>query len=296
VERFYESGTGKGSLGASEEFRSARTSMPVSRDDTIFAYLSDEFFRSLTGPAFRIEMTRRMHSLAEMDNLRIARLAAMNEQQSKGSEIQDLSIQSLITHGFLPQSFGQRSDGSKLLVENETVRDSVRGGAGSMIPVGDVNVEICTVEEETAYQEFASNYSRVWTRMDPVTIGLKRFSVANNPNPANIAPDGNNVPVNPAIHTGFRERIVVDVHIAPIPQQQYGFLSGILGEPTNEHSLPNKKDIFSIEFVAKDFLTVKSAGPGNHHKIGVQDSTIEWEHPLGADNYVVPRDQSQIRA
>ena len=57
VARFYEAGAGERALGKSDEFRLARAEVPLERDDTVFAYLSAEFFQNLLGPHYRIEMT-----------------------------------------------------------------------------------------------------------------------------------------------------------------------------------------------------------------------------------------------
>ena len=79
VERFLETGAGSGSLGASDEFQIAREAMPLSRDDTIFLYLSAAFFENLAGPHYRMELDRRLRSIGEMRSLRLARLAARAE-------------------------------------------------------------------------------------------------------------------------------------------------------------------------------------------------------------------------
>ena len=72
----------KGSLGASAEFRYARTIMPLSRGDTVFVYLSDAFFRNITSPHYRVEMARRLQSVADIELVQLAKLAAAERRQA----------------------------------------------------------------------------------------------------------------------------------------------------------------------------------------------------------------------
>jgi hypothetical protein len=81
------------SLGSLQEFRYARSQIDSSKEG-IFIYMSDPFFRNLVGPAYRVEMTRRAQSIAELQMLSLARLAAIQEG------IISPSIQSLIEKGF----------------------------------------------------------------------------------------------------------------------------------------------------------------------------------------------------
>ena len=102
VERFYEAGQGVGPLAASPEFIGARAAMPPERDDTIFLYLSREFFDNLTSPAYRVELDRRLRSIGEMQILQLARLAAGVEGE------QAHTVDELIAADLLPRGFAQR--------------------------------------------------------------------------------------------------------------------------------------------------------------------------------------------
>jgi hypothetical protein len=79
VERFLAAGQGERPLGASAEFRAARATMPVDRNDTIFAYFSSAFFRGLFSPEYQIELERRLHAVTDIELLLLAQLAARNE-------------------------------------------------------------------------------------------------------------------------------------------------------------------------------------------------------------------------
>ncbi len=103
VERFYAAGAGKDSLGASAEFRLARSLMPISNDYTVFAYLSAAFFQNLASPHYQIEMDRRLRSAAEIDMALVAQLAARGAKQSAAS------LDDLIKEQYLPEGFGQRA-------------------------------------------------------------------------------------------------------------------------------------------------------------------------------------------
>ena len=53
--------------------------MPITRDDTIFLYLSSPFFDNLASPAYRVELDRRLRSIGEMRALEFARMTAKAE-------------------------------------------------------------------------------------------------------------------------------------------------------------------------------------------------------------------------
>ena len=101
---------GAGSLGASREFRHARTIMPLARDDTVFVYLSDAFFRNITGPRYRVEMMRRLEAVADVELVRLARLDSTAEGRRDGT------IEQLVAGGLLPADFGPRPDGSRAVL------------------------------------------------------------------------------------------------------------------------------------------------------------------------------------
>ena len=128
VRRFLETGSGERSLGQSKEFRYARSLVPVSRNHTIFAYLSSAFFTNLIGPHYRIELMRRMQAEADIELAELALLAAAAEKRPSGS------IAELSAAGLLPPGFGPLSDGSRTLWEEGRVVDSLRGQRGSSCP------------------------------------------------------------------------------------------------------------------------------------------------------------------
>lgn len=169
VERFYEAGAGKGSLGASAEFRYARSLFPLERDDTAFVYLSREFLQGLTGPQYRIETERRLQALADMDMVQLALLASAAE----GNNVAD--IPGLVEAGYLPEDFAPRPDGSRAVLTDEgDVVDSLRGARGAFTPIADVPVSGATPHERNVYARFLEHYRTKWQRLDPITVAVQR--------------------------------------------------------------------------------------------------------------------------
>jgi len=209
------------SLGALKEFRYARSRVPVSEEGA-FLYLSDPFFRHLMGPAYRVEMTRRSRSTAELQLLLLARLAT----RAEGMPQEDL--ESLRRSGFLPEGFGCRADGSALKLEGSRAWDTLRGDRGSFLPVPDVTVGGLTASEVEAYGDFAEAYRRVWTNMDPVFGTLRRV------------PSGQGL-----------EKVALQLHISPYAKSRYSDLERILGIPLDDRLVRVKGDLLTVEVSAK---------------------------------------------
>ena len=223
VRRFFEAGAGKDSLGKSREFRWGRHKMPLSRDDTLFVYLSDPFFRNMVSPAYRVEMTRRMRAMSKMQLVYLAQLAARGE----GRKID--TIEGLIDAGLLPGGFQDEPDGSRITLANGRAADSLRGAAGTLLPTWDVEIKAVTKSEVDAYKAFCDAYRRDWEQMDPVVIGLKYV-----PKTA----EGN-------------ERVVMDLYLTPYAQRHYSGIATELGKPAKTRIAPVDGNIAAIEIVAK---------------------------------------------
>ncbi|MCA9061364.1 MAG: hypothetical protein KDA85_22775, partial [Planctomycetaceae bacterium] len=176
--------------------------------DNVFVYLSDLFFRRFVDPAFRIEMTRRAAAEAEMELVELARAAALMEGQPHDS------LEQLISGGFLPADFGARTDGTSVVLRDGRVVDTVRGARGVFLPVADVPVEKVTVSELEGYQNFASQYRRIWQWMDPAVLALRRT-------------------VDDA-----GEQIVGDLHVYPYPRREMGFLDMLQIQKTTTKLAP----------------------------------------------------------
>lgn len=206
------------SLGALKEFKYARHLMPLSRDDTAFIYMSDEFFRRMVGVQYRVEMTRRMQAMADVELAELAIISAKVEGRLHQT------VADLVDGGFLPKNFMSRTDGSHPVIHDGEVRDGLRGARGVFLPVADVDIQKVTLSEETEYAQFARNYTALWTRMDPVTIGVQRKPLG-----------------------GRKERIAFDIHITPYPKRHLGMLPRFLAKPNKQQLAPIKGNLFSVE-------------------------------------------------
>ncbi len=218
AERFIEAAEGKRSLAQLQEFRFARTEMPLEQDHTIFVYLSTPFFQHLLHPTYQIELRRRNQSIADMQLLQMASLAAAAE----GNNVENPGF--LAQSGFLPNHFGEVEQFSRYELVNGVWTDSVRGARGFFLPIPDANVDAVTDFEYRWFTERASYFTENVSNLDPMFIGIKRFD-----------------------HEGKLERVVVDARVAPFGKEKYGWLSKLLGPPINEEIIASPNDIIRFQ-------------------------------------------------
>lgn len=256
AEQFLATGDeGLGSLGASAEFRHARTLMPLERDDTVFAYISSAFLWGLASPDYQIELRRRLESVAEMEILKLAQLAA-------GSEgVVDQTNENLERLGFLPPGFGVRPDGSVLLLTEKGPRDSIRGYRGSFVPIPDMPLTTVTPKEADRFRRQAEFYARNWKQMDPMMIGVKRYDL------------------RPDEHV---ERVAIDANITPFTEEKYGWLAGIIGPPMKQQITHAPNDIITFQ-ASVNGRAFNSDDLPHHIFLGVQDTAPSVDlRPSGA--------------
>lgn len=222
AERFLEASAGKGSLGASAEFRHARQLAPLARGDTVFIYFSDAFFRNLTSPQYRIEMARRLQAHCDVLCVQMAVLVAAAEGKPAKS------IQDLIDGALLPAGFGKRPDGSETRLVDGEVFDSVRGRRGSLTPVPDVPVSAVTAAEAREYRRFAEVYREKWGRMDPMLVAIRREPLPER-----------------------RERIIIDAEVNPFEKLHFDVLSELFGPADDRRIAPVPGNIAEFELLLK---------------------------------------------
>ena len=220
VARFFQTRSGNGSLGASREFRYARSAMPIARKDLVFVYVSSAFFQNLLGPAYRVEMMRRLEALGDLELAEMALLASKAEGKPSGS------IDELVAGGFLPPGFGVRPDGSRTVLEKGVVRDSLRGKRGWFAPISDVDVRGLTPSEATAYQHATEFYQGRWGQLDPVVAGIQRQAIERD-----------------------RDRVIVDLRFTPAAKQHLETLGRFVGVADKQRIRPAQEDAIMLDVI-----------------------------------------------
>ncbi|MGV3484325.1 MAG: hypothetical protein ACO1RT_07900 [Planctomycetaceae bacterium] len=252
VKRFYEVARTGESLAKTPEFLNARQLMPVDRGDTVFVYFSPAMLRGLVSPAYLIETRRRLYAAADISMLRLARLAAAAEGEAW------VEPQDLIDAGYLPRGFGKRSDGSGLIAVGDEIIDSLRGRAGTLLPIADVNVEHVTAAEQEWYQQVAAYHETQWQQIDPIFIGIKRTEL----------------PDSPSV-----QRLDIHAEVSPFVPEKYGSIARQLGPPTRV-----KIDFAPDDIVAAQVHVVSdqlNASIPPHHLFAAIKDTI----PPSADDF-----------
>ncbi|WP_182869160.1 hypothetical protein [Stieleria mannarensis] len=246
VRRFFEVGQSGESLAATDSFRLSRSLVPTSRDDTIFAYFSPEMLQRLVSPEYLIELRRRSSAQSDVALVHLARLAATAEGVVAENG-DSLGVDELIEKGFLPLSFGNRSDGSGVISVGDRVIDTLRGVRGTFLPIADVNIESVTREEYDWYTRIAREYSERFPQLDPIIVALRRDDV-------------------PGDDT--MERISIHAEIAPLTPEKYGKWAKQLGPPTS----------VAMRFAPDDIVAVQAhvasaqIGPPTHLFAGIKDT------------------------
>ncbi len=220
VRRFLETGKATRSLGRSDDFRLARSMLPLERQDAVFIYLSDAFLRELSSLRYRIESARRDAALADMEIVQLAVLAAAAEGKPAGS------VEELIEGGFLPSGFGARADGSRAVFDKGVVYDSLRGHRGALKPAVDVETSIATRAEVEAYGRLSQSLTDRLGRLPPVCLAVHRSQAGKG-----------------------RQRIAVDLRLAPLSNRLFERLAEVVGPPEGRRLAPVPGDLVAFEAV-----------------------------------------------
>ncbi len=240
--RFLEAGAGQRSLGRSAEFRLARQLMPIDENHNILVYLPRAFFRELFSPQYQIELWRRLRSVTDSEMLQLARLAARSEDQPAET------MADLIGGGFLPCRVDQREDGSRTIVGDSKIVDSVRGARGYFLPIPDVPLGKLTQSEADRYRQLAKFYEDRWESLDPMLLGIRRFAL-----------DDQNT-----------ERVAIDARMLPFNKEKYGAIATVFGPPTRRRFRQLPDDVVSIQAVIERDGLVRSDSP-YHLSFGIRD-------------------------
>jgi hypothetical protein len=243
VERFFATSKIENSLADLPEFRHARSEMPLSREDTVFAFFSTPFFQGLASPQYQVELRRRLQSVTDIQVLQLAKLAAHGERAPSDT------IDDLIAGGFLPTGFGRRPDGSGIVVAEGQAFDSLRGARGAFAPIPDIQIDSITINESNTCAAQAKYYAANWKQLDPLMAGIRRFKK----NDAGL------------------DRIVVDAHISPFEETKYGWLTSMLGPTTKTRITPAKDDVITVQAFLSGSGLFTLMAPPHQMFLGVQD-------------------------
>ena len=220
-------------LGVLDEFKHARTQMPLKREDTIFAYFSTPFFHGLVSPHYQVELGRRMRAVTDMELVALAKLSANAEGQASKT------IAELIDADLLPGAFLQRVDGSRVAQQGRRLVDSARGARGYFTPIPDMKIEAISAAELRACQRKAKYYTAEWKRLDPIMAGIKRF----------------------ALNKEGLERVTIDANVSPLEESKYGWLLSILGPNTPQRVSVPEDVVISVQGVVKGGLLFPQIPP-----------------------------------
>ena len=243
AKRFIEASNGIRPMAHSLEFRYARQQMPLSRDDTVFVFVPSRLLHNLLSPKYQIELARRSRSLTDMQVVELSALAAFNEGYDTTKP------DNMIAHGFLPEDFGMRPDGSQLTKTGDYWVDSIRGRRGFFAPITDVQISAVTQQEVDWYRERRSFFGQNLPQLDPMFVALKRYA-----------------------REGNVERIIYDARVAPFGQEKYEWLFSMLGPPISQEIKGTSRDLITFQ-ASLDGGSV-SRRIGRHQVFGaIQD---EW--------------------
>ena len=156
---------GKGSLGASEEFRYMLTQLDVNDKTRLYAYFSDPFVRRLVGPKVKIGQRRRVLAKAKMEALTAKAMLARLDGHAKANSLPDL-----VRSGHLPEDW--KSDDMSIEASG-LVHSKQYGTLAHTRTLAEVPLKKVTPGEAEAYRRYVENYSRYWRRFfDPIAIRL----------------------------------------------------------------------------------------------------------------------------
>ncbi len=247
AKRFLEAGQGESSLASLASFRHARQQLPVGREDTLFAFVSAEFFQNLWSPHYRIETGRRVRSSREPHLLKLAQLAAAAEGKSAHTK------EALIAEKILPEGFAARVDTSQLLETEAGPLDSVRGTPGFFLPVADMPVEKVSASEAAAFRQSIQRVQTEVGQMPPIAVGMKRV-------------------VREPGQEDKNEIVKVDVLLTPIAGLKLGKFKESLGKPSDQQLAPVLGDVLSAQAVLNLSVPLIGGEKQPHHLFGaIQD-------------------------
>ncbi|MFT5124714.1 MAG: hypothetical protein ACI97B_003351 [Verrucomicrobiales bacterium] len=153
---------GENSLGASDEFRYMLRKLPVTKDTSIYVYISDPFIRNLVGPPMKIAQLRRLMARGELEEASASALLARMDGWDKPS------YAALVEKGYLDAA---RTAGPITLDDDFVSHSKDYGSAARMASLQARPVEQVSEAEKKAYETYLAEYNRYWRRFfDPIAM------------------------------------------------------------------------------------------------------------------------------
>ena len=221
VKRFLQAGRGATPLSENPGFRYARSTFPLSRDDTVFIYASTPFFQNLMSPEYQIGLRRRQLETAAQQVCSMARWAAANEG------LTDLSLSELSKYNFLKADNQYVKNAYPVVVDREAqIGDQVVHELSAPIP--DQNIQSITADEAAWYREHIGNITAQFKTFDPMLVAVKRYQLEKD-----------------------IERVTFDARLAPFGQENYGWMGTILGPPLDYEIASSPDDLVNVQMSVK---------------------------------------------
>ncbi len=243
TERFLSAGP-EDCLATDPQFRWTRQWMPTENEYGVFAYFSPQFFQTLVGPHYQVELRRRMNALAHID------VAELADQLATAEGSSGVDADGLKSRGLLPQNFGVLPV-SEIAKDNQGWFDAVRGRRGSFVPIADMDVGTVTAEEAAMCAENAEYFGSRWQSMDPMVFGLRRFRD----------------PIEPTV-----EVVAVEGYIAPFEADKYGWIAKQLGAPTSVTIRQPETDVASVQMHLRGDAGLLASGQDYYIFAGIKDT------------------------
>lgn len=158
------------SMGAADDFRAMRASMPYSATaEDGFLFLSDAFVRRVVGPRLKIGEARRVRCAVSLQTAAFATLMFWTEQGRA-----PVSVEELTGSRYLERDALRCADGGTYSLDAGTPVCSVHNRIGRMTPNSELRLDRVSPDEVESYNRFREGYTNYWRRyVDPVGIRVR---------------------------------------------------------------------------------------------------------------------------